>query len=472
MGAQGLISNIVHFYSGSFLVFLAPVFAGFWLVPRSWRPGFLLLASYVFYACWDYRFLPLILVSTSAAHGAALLIRARPSRAKIWLWAGVLINLAQLATFKYSAFFTEAARTASNWLGTGTPQFWEIALPIGISFYTFQAISYVVDVYWRKIEPAKSFVHFALFVAFFPHMIAGPIARGTQLLPQLDFDLEWRKIPFAEAAYLFAWGFCKKRLFADRLDPLVSYIYGDPSASGSSILVAFVAFTVQSYCDISGYADMARGIALLFGIRLPLNFYFPFFAPNPVEFWKRWHISLSLWVRHYVYVPLLTQIKRPYLVILITFLVMGLWHGPRWHYLHWGIYWASVSIAYQLWVASKAGATRAWHCLSFLGPLAMIAVIIVGQSFFRADGIAAYAELWKRVPGTLSLAGFRDHILWSAYLIVGSLLAYEALMLRAKDELMVVNRGIYWQITFYVAVFFLYRNLGGSAYVDFIYFHF
>ena len=299
------------FNSFEFLVFLPIVFVLYWfVVHRSLKlqNALVLVASYVFYGWWDWRFLSLIAISTVVDYVVGLKIHAasQPIRAKRWLWVSVVFNIGLLGFFKYYNFFVESWVQAFSELGYEiSPYTLQIILPVGISFYTFQTMSYSLDIYKKQLEPTRDFIGFAAFVSFFPQLVAGPIERASHLLPQL---LNARKFDYqraVEGMRLILWGLFKKVVIADSLAPMVNDIFANYTIySGGVLILGAVFFAFQIYGDFSGYSDIAIGVARLFGFDLMTNFKFPYFSRNIGEFWRRWHISLSTWFRDYVYIPL------------------------------------------------------------------------------------------------------------------------------------------------------------------------
>jgi alginate O-acetyltransferase complex protein AlgI len=311
---------------------------------RRVRLLFIIGASYVFYAHWDWRFLPLIFGSSSIDWllGNAIAREADPVRRRRWLAGTLALNLGILGIFKYLDFGVRTARSALDALGLEVPDVTlEIALPIGISFFTFESMSYVIDVYRKDIEPQKSYLEYLSFVAFFPHLVAGPIVRPRDLLPQLAGPARWNSAEAAEALFLVAVGLLKKVAIGDYLGlNLVDRVFDAPAAySAVETYAAVLGYAVQIYCDFSGYTDIAIGSALLLGIRFPLNFNAPYKALDIQDFWRRWHISLSTWLRDYLYVPLggnRRGARRTYVNLMITMLLGGLWHGASWTFVVWG----------------------------------------------------------------------------------------------------------------------------------------
>ncbi|MCB9791373.1 MAG: MBOAT family protein [Alphaproteobacteria bacterium] len=314
------------------------------------RPGLraqnllLLAASYFFYAWWDWRFLGLIVLSTAVDFLCGLGL-SRPGLQRRWplVLLSVLVNLGILATFKYAGFFVVEANRLLEL--SGLPHRYpamEVLLPVGLSFYTFQSMAYTIDVYRRDTEATKDPVDFALFVSFFPQLVAGPIERSARLLPQLQRPRAITPQQLAEGGHLILWGFFKKLFVADNLAVIVDAVFAPGgSPSGPLVLIGAYAFTWQIYCDFSGYTDIARGLAKWLGIELSVNFRLPFFATSPQDIWRRWHVSLSQWLRDYLYIPLGGNRKGPWRTqanLLITMVLGGLWHGAAWTFIAWGAY--------------------------------------------------------------------------------------------------------------------------------------
>jgi alginate O-acetyltransferase complex protein AlgI len=334
----------VIFNSLAFAVFLPLVLIAYYLSPFKWQNRLLLVASLVFYAWWDWRFLALlgatILIDFYVSHA----VHRAPTQKlkKRWLLVTLVSNIAVLVIFKYSNFFIDSATRFFSLFGyIAHPVFLEIVLPIGISFYTFMSMAYVIDVYRGDLEPTPSLFDFALFVCYFPHLVAGPILRAPQLLPQLTHERTLNKQQVTDGIALIIIGLVRKVVIADLIAPTVDAAFDHPQGMGSmDLVIAMWLFSIQLYGDFAGYSDIARGVSKLFGIELNLNFATPFFSQNISEFWRRWHISLSNWLRDYVYIPLGGNRKgkaRTYLNNLITMLIGGLWHGANWTYIVWGL---------------------------------------------------------------------------------------------------------------------------------------
>ncbi len=330
-----------------FAIFFIIVFTLHWMLvdrPRIWKP-FMLAASYVFYGWWDWRFVGLIMACTAVSHLAARRIAREPRLhvKKIILTGALIFDLGILVVFKYYGFFATSFNELLTLINVSSaiPLF-SIILPVGISFFTFHAINYMVDVFRGRIKPAESLIDFAIYMALFPQLVAGPIVRARQLLPQVTHPDHCRPMDIGRAAGLILMGLFKKMVVASSLaTALVDPVFAQPSAYGApDILLAIYAYAVQIYCDFSAYSDMAIGISLLLGFDIMLNFNAPYFAQSLQEFWQRWHISLSTFIRDYLYFPMggsqLSEGKT-YRNLIVSFLLAGLWHGANWTFIFWGL---------------------------------------------------------------------------------------------------------------------------------------
>lgn len=334
------------FNSLDFAIFLPIVFFLYWFVTDKnlkLQNFMIVAASYVFYGWWDWRFLSLIIFSTIIDYtvGLGLSKEENQRKRKILLWASIIANLGILGFFKYYNFFLDNFVTAFSFFGTEiTANSLNIILPVGISFYTFQTLSYTIDVYKRKLEPTKDIVVFAAYVSFFPQLVAGPIERATHLLPQFFKKRTFDYSKAVDGMRQILWGLFKKMVIADNCAKYANLIF-DNSAdySGSTLLLGALFFTFQIYCDFSGYSDIAIGTSRLFGFDLMQNFNFPYFSRDIAEFWRRWHISLSTWFRDYLYIPLGGSRGGTWMKIrniFIIFVVSGFWHGANWTFIVWG----------------------------------------------------------------------------------------------------------------------------------------
>jgi alginate O-acetyltransferase complex protein AlgI len=335
------------FNSFSFAIFLPVVFAIYWFLLKDKLKAqnvLLLIASYYFYSCWDYRFLFLLIFSTFLDYFTGLKISNSNSQyyKKIWLFISLFVNFGFLAVFKYYDFFVSSFIELLSNLGVNASYVpLNIILPVGISFYTFHGISYVFDIYKGRIEYEKNIVDYSLFVSFFPLLVAGPIERATHLLPQIKIKREFNYDKLVDGLRQMLWGFFKKIVIADNCAEYANEIFANHSTlDGTTLIFGAVLFSVQIYCDFSGYSDIALGVARLFGIELLRNFAFPYFSRDIAEFWRRWHISLSSWFKDYLYIPLggskgtmLSKVRNTFII----FIVSGFWHGANWTFVIWGL---------------------------------------------------------------------------------------------------------------------------------------
>jgi len=320
-----------------------------------YRQTVLLLSSYVFYASWNPKFLTLIIISTIIDYfvGKRIPNALTQARKRGWLCVSICANLGILCYFKYAKFFVDSFQEMLSWVGIETnPLITNVFLPVGISFYTFQTMSYSLDIYREKIKPNKNLLEFALFVAFFPQLVAGPIVRAVEILPQIKRRTYNRWDDVVEGINRFIQGFTKKVLIADNIAPFVDQVFANPDAyDGLTIWLGSIGFAVQVYCDFSGYSDMAIGSARLIGFRLPENFKFPFTAMNVADFWRRWHITLYSFMRDYLYISLGgSRVKTWRLVfnVAFTMTLVGFWHGANWQFIVWGFYNGMLIVSYRL----------------------------------------------------------------------------------------------------------------------------
>jgi alginate O-acetyltransferase complex protein AlgI len=389
----------VLFTTLAYAKFFALAFVVTWLCARARRLRllFLLGASYFFYAQSGPRFLALIWACSSADFLLSHAIgRARdPRERRAWLVLTVIMNLGVLAYFKYAKFGLDTAQAGLAALGIHLPTpALSVALPVGISFFTFESMSYVIDVYRREIEPHPSYLEYLTFVAFFPHLVAGPIVRPRDLLPQLARPPVWREGEASEALLLIATGLLKKLAIADYLGlNLVDRVFDAPTQySALECYVAIVGYAVQIYTDFSGYTDIAIGSAALLGVRFPANFAAPYQAHDIVDFWRRWHISLSTWLRDYLYIPLGGNRRgqlRTYLNLILTMLLGGLWHGPKWTFVVWGGL-HGVALAFNRAFRERFGdVLKSTLPLRVVSTFATFHFVLLAWVFFRADSFRA-----------------------------------------------------------------------------------
>lgn len=380
------------FTSFIYLYFFAIVFSVYWLLRvKRFQNPFLLVASYLFYGFIHPWFCILIAVSTVVDYVCGRGMEERPNRKRLFLIVSLLCNLGMLGFFKYFNFFAENVQSLIGSLGfQASPLTLKIFLPVGISFYTFQTLSYTIDIYRGKLKARRNFVDFALFVSLFPQLVAGPIERATRLLPQIETDRKWDWDRFSSAWPLIIGGFLKKLVIADNVAPFADKIFSLSEPSGFLLAAGTIAFSVQIYADFSAYTDIARGSARLLGFDLMKNFKSPYLSISPSDFWRRWHISFSSWIRDYLYIPLGgskvdTRIKFA-AVVLVSMGLSGLWHGAAWNFIAWGVYHAVLIYAYYC-----LGMGGKWRPVgkvkTFAAWLVMTVLVMVGWMIFRASSL-------------------------------------------------------------------------------------
>lgn len=400
------------FNSIEYALFLPIVFAIYWIIgylhigdalKLKLQNTFVLIASYVFYGWWDWRFLLLIAFTSLCSWGSGLLIKSsilnhKSSISKLWLIANIVINIGILAVFKYYDFFvTEFGRLFS--ISTDN-MLLKVILPVGISFYTFQALSYSIDVYRKKVEPTHDIVAFFAFIAFFPQLVAGPIERATNLLPQFLKNRTFQYEQAVDGMRQILWGLFKKMVIADTCAVFVNRIWATCEVQNSWVLIlGAILFTFQIYGDFSGYSDIAIGTAKLFGIKLMRNFNSPYFSRDIAEFWRRWHISLTTWFRDYVYIPLGgSRVSKAKIIrnTFVIFLVSGLWHGANWTFLAWGAFHAILFLPLILlgWNRRYTDQPITWRHLPQI--LCTFVLVVFGWILFRAESIS---QAWQYICG-------------------------------------------------------------------------
>lgn len=400
------------FNSYTFLVFYAIVFVAYVLLSRkvSSQNVLLLVASYVFYAAWDYRFLSLILLSTLVDFFAGLRIENGTDRSrKRWLISSLVVNLGVLAMFKYFDFAVESFCQLTAMFGIGlSVSVAEIILPVGISFYTFQTLSYTIDVYRGRVSACTNLLGFAVYVAFFPQLVAGPIERATHFLPQVLGTRKIRRLDLAIGAQFVLLGYFYKVVLADSIAPMVNQFYASPERYGGAIAwLSNLGFAIQIYGDFAGYSMIARGISRWMGLRLMANFRQPFLATSPRDFWTRWHRSLSQWLRHYLYFELGGS-RLSFIVtcrnLMLTMLLGGLWHGASWNFVIWGGFHGSLLVGQHAWMMFSPardtehsaqlrpdhGHADNWsnRILELVKILATFVLMLIGWTLFRCESFS------------------------------------------------------------------------------------
>ena len=453
----------MQFTEIAYLFFLTLVFITYWLLlerHNKIRCAMLLSASYIFYGWWDWRFLILIIFTTLSTYFLALFTSDRAR--KLALITNIILNIGVLVAFKYWGFFTDNLARLFSWFGWNLDWFTiEVLVPVGISFYTFQAISYSVDVYRRQVEPCHNIISFATFIAYFPQLVAGPIERTSNLLPQIESDKKWNRRQATSGLRMILFGVVKKVAVADILSIYVDRLYGEGNfASPLTTIAISVLFSIQIYCDFSAYSEIARGSSRLLGIEIMGNFKFPYFSRNILEFWRRWHISLMLWFRDYVYIPLGGNRKgatRTYINIFIVFLLSGLWHGASWNFVLWGLYWAICYVIAKRFLKLKT-ANQAITLINLPDIVLTFATVAFGFYIFRCSG-------WEEIQHGLFNLPY--------YIILTFLLYLAALLIRSNYILKIISSRIFKRsaavtIVLCIMAFFIFRYPWSLKYYDII----
>jgi D-alanyl-lipoteichoic acid acyltransferase DltB (MBOAT superfamily) len=399
------------FNSLTFVIFLPIVFLLYWFVFQrnlKIQNFFIVVVSYVFYGWWDWRFLLLIALTSFCSWASGLLIARKNGSPKFTLIANIVINLGILAVFKYYNFFVENFVSAFAEVGVNLHiSTLKIILPVGISFYTFQALSYSIDIYRQKLEPTRDIVSFFAYVSFFPQLVAGPIERATNLLPQFYAKRTFDYDKAVDGMRQILWGFFKKIVVADNCADYVSQVFDNYQIhSGSTLLLGAFFFAFQIYGDFSGYSDIAIGTARLFGFNLMRNFNFPYFSRDIAEFWRRWHISLTTWFRDYVYIPLGGSRGTKAKIIrntFIIFIVSGFWHGANWTFIAWGVFHALLFLPLILLGKNRKNRNTVAenrflpNVKELLQMLLTFGLVVIGWIFFRVETIGQAVEYLGKI---------------------------------------------------------------------------
>lgn len=482
----------MQFNSLDFAIFLPIVFFFYWFVfKRNIKLQNLLIvvASYVFYGWWDWRFLSLIAFSTLVDYtvGIKLGTEKRALQRKVLLWISIVVNLGFLGFFKYYNFFVDNFTEAFSFFGKDiSVNSLNIILPVGISFYTFQTLSYSIDVYRKKLEPTKDLIAFSAFVSFFPQLVAGPIERATNLLPQFYNKRTFDYQKAVDGMRQILWGLFKKVVIADNAAEYANLFFNNSEDySGSTLLLGGIFFTIQVYGDFSGYSDIAIGTARLFGFDLMRNFRYPFFSRDIAEFWRRWHISLTTWFRDYLYIPLggsrgntAMKVRN----VFIIFIVSGFWHGANWTFIVWG---ALNTIYFLPLLLTKSNRTflgevaedRVFPSVKeFMMMLGTFGLIVLSWIIFRADNMghamSIFSEIFSRSLFTIpAFDGKRQALITLLFIAVFFLIEWNG----RKEEFAIAKLGTTWKrpvrYAFYYAIMFCLVVFKGAE-QEFVYFQF
>ena len=476
------------FNSIDFAVFLPIVFILYWFLFKSnlkLQNLLIVVSSYVFYGWWDWRFLSLIVFSTAVDYTVGQYLRNEENqlRRKVLLWTSILVNLGFLCLFKYYNFFIDNFTAAFSFFGTEiSASSLDIILPVGISFYTFQTLSYTIDVYKQKLEPTKDIIAFSAFVSFFPQLVAGPIERATNLLPQFYKERKFDYSRAVDGMRQILWGLFKKIVIADNCAQYANEIFNNSAVyGGSTLILGALFFTFQIYGDFSGYSDIAIGTSRLFGFNLKQNFAFPYFSRDIAEFWRRWHISLSTWFRDYLYIPLggsrggaMMKVRNTFII----FIVSGFWHGANWTFIVWGalnaIYFLPILLTNRNRknIDTVASGRLFPSPNEFLSMGATFGLTVIAWVFFRAENMghamAYISEIFS--SSTFNIPEIRPRN--TTLLIIGFLVIE---WYGRGQQFAIQNLGIQWKRPFryalYYAIIILIFWFGGKE-QEFIYFQF
>ncbi len=482
------------FNSIDFALFLPIVFVLYWFTTKNnlKQQNFLILASsYFFYGWWDWRFLLLILFSTIVDYyvGLGLSKQENKIKRKLLLWTSILVNLSFLGFFKYYNFFLDNFISVFSFFGTEIRgNSLNIILPVGISFYTFQTMSYSIDVYKQKLKPTKDFIAFAAFVSFFPQLVAGPIERAKHLLPQFYKKRTFNYIKAVDGSRQILWGLFKKIVIADNCAQYANMIFNNPDYySGSTLILGLLFFTFQIYGDFSGYSDIAIGTSRLFGFNLSQNFAFPFFSRDFGEFWRRWHISLTTWFRDYLFIPMVKLNKNKKTIwkigiIFIQFLIIGFWHGANWTFIVWGIIHALFFLPTLFKKSNKKniGTIAKGRTIPSLkearSVFFMFTLLVFSMVFFRAENMNHALEYMSGIfsESLFSLPKFSG-IKRGLIIIVITIVFFVIEWFGRENKYGIEKIGLNWKqsirISFYYAIIILiFICMGASQ--EFIYFQF
>lgn len=488
------------FNSLEFLIFFPIVVLAYFLIPQKVRYLWLLGASYYFYMCWNAQYALLMATSTAITYASGLLIgRAKTDFGrKLTVAASFVSNLAILFYFKYFYFTMDNINLVRQMLGLSVlvPKF-DVILPVGISFYTFQALSYTMDVYRKEIAPEKNFFRYALFVSFFPQLVAGPIERSKNLLHQVNDRHYFNYLRARSGLLIMLWGFFLKLVIADRAAIMVNTAYNSPeNFSGIILVIATLAFAAQIYCDFASYSIIAKGAAKVMGFELMDNFRQPYLSTSIAEFWRRWHISLSSWFKDYLYIPLGGNRKgtlRKYFNLMVVFLVSGLWHGASWNFVIWGAIHGlyqiigAVTLSARKFLCAILGIDRKTPQYKWFQRTITLVLVSFGWIFFRSSGLSQSIIIVKKIFGefapwtiyeggllALGLDGANIIVLILAILVLLGVSIYEnsgKIIFEKIESAHLVTRWIaYFSLLFAVLIFGIYGP--GFEASQFIYFQF
>ena len=470
------------FNSLQFAIFFMVVYGFYVVLSHKWQNRMLLIASCIFYGAWDWRFLFLMFTSITTDYFCAIKIHESNDEKtkKRFLYLSILVNLSILGFFKYFNFFANNLERLIHHFGFSThSHILQIILPVGISFYTFQTMSYTLDVYRRELTPTKKFLDYALFVTYFPQLVAGPIMRAKDLLPQVLATRKLSLDKFYEGSYLIFWGLFQKIFVADNLAKIVDHVFASSGPyNGAKVLIALYVFAFQIYCDFAGYSNVARGLGKCMGFEIMINFNLPYFATNPADFWRRWHISLSTWLRDYLYIPLGGNRKGKFITyrnIAITMLLGGLWHGAAWTFVVWGAYQGLLLIIHRLFQPILAKIHNPKNVIIekiwfYIRVAFFFHLVCLGWLIFRAKSMdQIFSMLGSLIFNFKIMPGIN---LFSIIGLTWLLLAVEFEQFIKNDLMVIYKSNILLKAAIYVTCYYLIMIYGVSGGKEFVYFQF
>jgi len=471
------------FNSLQFFLFFVIVYSIYLFLPHRWQNRLLIAASILFYAAWNWKFLSVMMVSITTDYFCAKSIDVSHDNKtrRFYLLLSIGVNLIILCLFKYFNFFLSNFELLLNCLHLNSLNYipFKIILPLGISFYTFEAISYTVDVYRRQTKPAQKYSDYLLFVIYFPHLIAGPIMRAWNFLPQIIKPRELSWDLFYQGCFLFFWGLFEKMYVADNLGRIVNPVFAlNGHFEGNSVLLALYGFAFQIFCDFDGYSNMARGLGLCMGFDITINFNLPYFSTNPKEFWQRWHISLSTWLRDYLYIPLGGNRQgelKMYAALFITMFLGGLWHGAAWTFVLWGSYHAVLLIIHRIFSRGsgdkKPGNNRG-SLKYILKMIVFFHLMVLGWLLFRAESIHQIGEMLYALFTNFKFDGqlIKSWIKAGAFIL--PLVSVQIWQYRSNDLMVMYKQQWLLKTFLYAVMTYLLIGWGVMNAQEFIYFQF
>ncbi len=475
------------FNSLQFALFFTAVFSLYAMLNHKWQNRMLLVASYIFYASWDWKFLLLILIPTVFDYFLGFKIDESNDikRKKIFFLLSIFINLSILGTFKYFNFFADNLQVLLNFFGLSLGQrFFNIILPVGMSFYIFKSMTYTINIYWGQMKPTQKLSDYALYLAFFPALLAGPIDRAHNFIPQIISSRKMTLDKFYDGCFLVCWGLFQKIFIADNLIKIVDPVFAsNPPYEGATVLIALYAFVLQLYCDFAGYSNIAIGLGKILGFNMMTNFNLPLFAVNLQDFWSRWHISLSSWLRDYVYIPIFLNFRRMNekarlsFAIIITMILIGIWHGSTWNFFAFGVLEGFLLTAYQMIRPAISNyinpqnrfGRNSWLIIRILFMFQLTALSFL---IFRAQSMS---QMYHMIYGLTSNFGSIELALDGIFRLLffsWILIAVEIIQFWKNDQLVIlkwntITKSILYFICFYLMI--LYGIEGGK---EFVYFQF